>query len=93
MIWARDTLFATLTFPRRHIHFGSIQVMLVLQVNGKPQEIPPGSNVENLIAVLQLNGKRFAIELNGEIVPKSRHAATRLNNGDRLEVVVAVGGG
>lgn len=93
VVWSRDTLFAALTVHRRHIHFGSIQVMLVLQVNGKPQEIPPGSNVENLIAVLQLNGKRFAIELNGEIVPKSRHAATRLNNGDRLEVVVAVGGG
>ena len=67
--------------------------MLVLQVNGTSREFPFGSNVENMIAALQLNGKRFAIELNGEIVPKSRHAATILNNGDKLEVVVAVGGG
>ena len=72
---------------------GNIQAMLVLQINGKPRQLPPGSSVENLIATLQLEGKRFAIELNGEIVPKCRHALTRLNNGDALEVVVAVGGG
>jgi len=67
--------------------------MLQLQINGKPSEMPGESNIEQLVATLQLEGKRFAIELNGEIVPKSRHAATRLNNGDKLEVVVAVGGG
>ena len=67
--------------------------MPVLQINGKPQEVSAGSNVENLIAALQLEGKRFAIELNGEIVPKSRHAATTLKQGDKLEVVIAVGGG
>ncbi len=68
-------------------------IMLVLQVNGTSREIPPGSNVENLITSMQLNGKRYAIELNGEIVPKSAHAATPLNHGDKLEVVIAVGGG
>ena len=67
--------------------------MLELQINGKPQQFPPGSSVENLIATLRLEGKRFAIELNGEIVPRSLHAATSLRNGDKLEVVVAVGGG
>ena len=67
--------------------------MLVLQVNGKPEQLPPGISVAGLIARMQLAGKRFAIELNGEIVPKSRHAVTTLNDGDKLEVVVAVGGG
>ncbi len=67
--------------------------MPVLQVNGKPQKISPGSSVEKLVSALNLEGKRFAIELNGEIVPKSRHAATILNDGDKLEVVIAVGGG
>lgn len=71
----------------------SIQVMLVLQVNGHPQEMPPGSSVAQLVSTLPLAGKRFAIELNGEVVPRGRHAATPLNNGDRLEVVIAVGGG
>ena len=64
-----------------------------LQINGKPEQLPPGSSVAQLITALQLEGKRVAIELNGEIVPKSRHAATALKDGDKLEVVVAVGGG
>lgn len=67
--------------------------MPILQINGKHQQIPSGSNLEKLIVSLQLEGKRFAIELNGEIVPKSRHAATTLHDNDKLEVVVAVGGG
>ncbi|MEP7155460.1 MAG: sulfur carrier protein ThiS [Betaproteobacteria bacterium] len=67
--------------------------MLELQINGKPQQVAPGSNVANLIGTLHLEGKRYAIELNGEIVPKSRHAVTGLNHGDKLEVVIAVGGG
>ena len=67
--------------------------MPILQVNGKPKQIPAGCSVDNLIATLHLEGKRFAIELNGEIVPKGCHAATTLNEGDKLEVVIAVGGG
>lgn len=67
--------------------------MLVLQVNGAPRELPVGSSVESLVSTLELHGRRFAIELNGEIVPKSRHAATALQSGDKLEVVIAVGGG
>lgn len=42
---------------------------------------------------MALAGKRFAIELNGEIVPKSSHTRTHLQDGDKLEVVIAVGGG
>ena len=67
--------------------------MLELHVNGKPQSVATGSNIEQLVASLSLEGKRFAVELNGEIVPKSRHAVTALHDGDTLEVVVAVGGG
>lgn len=67
--------------------------MPLLEVNGKSREVPAGSSVGTLVAGLALEGKRFAIELNGEIVPKSRHADTALAEGDRLEVVIAVGGG
>jgi sulfur carrier protein len=38
-------------------------------------------------------GKKVAVERNGEIVPKSAHGATLVQDGDRLEIVVAVGGG
>ena len=47
----------------------------------------------DLVQALGYAGKRIAIERNGEIVPKSQYAQTRLAAGDRLEIVVAVGGG
>jgi sulfur carrier protein len=49
--------------------------------------------VSDLLASLDTVGKRVAVERNGEIVPRSRHAATALAAGDRVEIVVAVGGG
>ena len=49
--------------------------------------------VAQLIEQLRLAGKRIALERNGEIVPRSRHADQLLADGDKLEIVVAVGGG
>jgi sulfur carrier protein len=49
--------------------------------------------VADLVRELALDGKRVAVERNGEIVPKSAHALTALAAGDRVEVVAAVGGG
>ena len=49
--------------------------------------------VTGLIEQLGYTGKRVAVERNGELVPKSRHATTALAAGDQLEIVVAVGGG
>ena len=54
---------------------------------------PPPATVAELVRALNLEGKRIAVEMNGEIVPKSRYAHTRVAPGDRLEVVAAVGGG
>jgi sulfur carrier protein len=62
-------------------------------VNGEPRELPAGASVAALLAALDTAGKRVAVERNGAIVPKSRHADTLLADGDRLEVVIAVGGG
>jgi sulfur carrier protein len=50
-------------------------------------------NCAELLARLDLASKRVALERNGEIVPRSRFAEQRLAEGDRLEIVVAVGGG
>lgn len=66
---------------------------LSLLVNGEPRALPPGSTVETLLAHMGAAGRRVAVERNGQIVPKSRHASTLLTDGDRLEIVVAVGGG
>jgi sulfur carrier protein len=67
--------------------------MIELSINGQKQRFETGTNIAQLIDAMALTGKRIAIERNGEIVPRSRHAETWLANGDRLEIVVAVGGG
>ena len=46
-----------------------------------------------MLEALDMAGKKIAVERNGEIVPKSAHARTLVADGDRLEIVVAVGGG
>jgi sulfur carrier protein len=62
-------------------------------VNGKPLAVSPATSVAVLLTQLSLAGKRVAVECNGEIVPKSLHATRCLSEGDKLEIVVAVGGG
>ncbi|MDQ8022265.1 MAG: sulfur carrier protein ThiS [Moraxellaceae bacterium] len=67
--------------------------MLHLQVNGEARQAPAGATVAALLEQLSLTGKRVAVERNGDIVPRGLHAVTTLADGDRLEIVVAVGGG
>lgn len=62
-------------------------------VNGTPQPLAEGTTVSQLLEQMALAGKRVAVERNGEIVPRSQHAQSSLADGDRLEIVVAVGGG
>lgn len=67
--------------------------MIDILVNGETRRLAAPATVSALLEQMQLTGKRLAVECNGEIVPKSRHAETPLSPGDRLEIVVAVGGG
>ncbi|MDO5103349.1 MAG: sulfur carrier protein ThiS [Lautropia sp.] len=62
-------------------------------LNGEARQVAEGENLADLIEQLGYTGKRIATERNGEIVPKSQYADTPLAAGDRLEIVVAVGGG
>jgi sulfur carrier protein len=64
-----------------------------LIINGEPQRLAEPMTVAMLLEARSMAGKRVAVERNGEIVPKSRHAETALAAGDRIEIVVAVGGG
>ncbi len=64
-----------------------------LVINGESRTFSAPLTVAGLIEDLGYAGKRVAIERNGEIVPRSRHAELALENGDKLEIVVAVGGG
>ncbi len=62
-------------------------------INGKPATLADGITVAALVQELGLAGQRIAVELNGDILPRSRHAETHITDGDRLEIVHAIGGG
>ena len=67
--------------------------MIRVTVNGAAHRFERPLDVSALLSSLNLAGGKVAVERNGEILPKSAHAATLLADGDRLEIVVAVGGG
>ncbi len=67
--------------------------MIQITVNGTAHRFQQPLELSALLSELKLAGKKIAVERNGEIVPRSVHAQTVLGDGDRLEIVVAVGGG
>jgi sulfur carrier protein len=67
--------------------------VITVSINGATRQLPDSTGVPALIEEMGLTGKRIALERNGEIVPRSLFAAQQLADGDKLEVVVAVGGG
>lgn len=64
-----------------------------IQLNGDNLEVQQGTSITALLEQLELGERRVAVELNLEIVPRSQHAETVLQDGDRVEVVHAIGGG
>jgi len=67
--------------------------MITVSVNGVTRQLPDGASVFHLVSELDLVGKRIAVEVNLDIIPRTAHATTVLKNGDRIEVVHAIGGG
>lgn len=67
--------------------------MLEIFINGSVRQLDQCLTVAALLELEGLSGKRLAVERNGAIVPKSQHAETWVEAGDKLEIVVAVGGG
>ena len=64
-----------------------------ITINGESRSFSVPLTVAALVETLGYTGKRIAVERNGEIVPRGRHAETPLAEADRIEIVVAVGGG
>ncbi|MFP5507491.1 MAG: sulfur carrier protein ThiS [Gammaproteobacteria bacterium] len=62
-------------------------------VNGEPRSVAPGLTAAQLVELLELGGRRLAMEVNREILPRSQYAAHQLRDGDRIEIVQAIGGG
>lgn len=67
--------------------------MIQVTVNGAAHSFEAPLDVGALLERLEMAGRKVAVERNGEIVPRGRHREVLLENGDRLEVVAAVGGG
>jgi sulfur carrier protein len=67
--------------------------VITVIINGETRQFEPALRFDQLVERLGLSGKRIAVERNGEIVPRSQFSTRALEEGDRLEIVVAVGGG
>ena len=78
---------------RKLTRFRTHSEMIQITLNGQPQHFDTPLNVAQLLESMALQGKRIAVERNGEIVPRSQFGEQVLADGDRLEIVVAVGGG
>ena len=61
--------------------------------NGESRVVAEGTSVAGLLEQLEIQPRHVAVEVNLELVPRSRHAEQLLQAGDRLEVVTLVGGG
>jgi len=66
---------------------------MTVYLNGEAQEVPEGLTLAGLLEWLKLPADRVAVERNMAIVPRDRWTETRMETGDRLEVVHFVGGG
>jgi sulfur carrier protein len=71
----------------------SEEAALSLQVNGEPRACPAGLSLEQALEALGYRPRLVVVELNGEILPRSRWASHRVVETDVLEVVTIVGGG
>ena len=64
-----------------------------LQLNGELREFPAPLTLADLLEAAGLGERRVAVEVNQAIVPRGRHAETLLADGDRVEIIQAIGGG
>ncbi|KFN43556.1 sulfur carrier protein ThiS [Arenimonas oryziterrae] len=64
-----------------------------IQLNGESRELPEAATVAAMLVHLGYGTRRVAVEVNREVVPKSRHGEQVLVEGDRVEIIQAIGGG
>jgi sulfur carrier protein len=64
-----------------------------IYINGEARQVTPGISVAQLLASLNCVGRRVAVEVNHDIVPRSVHETRVVNPGDKVEIVHAIGGG
>ena len=67
--------------------------LMEILLNGASHALPGACSVAQLLQQAGLGERRVAVEVNGAIVPRSAHATHALHEGDRVEIVHALGGG
>jgi len=66
---------------------------MTVTVNGKPMELPEGLSIDDLLSKLKIRREFTAVALNREVIQRARYAETKLQDGDKLEIVHPMGGG
>ncbi|HKX15978.1 MAG TPA: sulfur carrier protein ThiS [Propionibacteriaceae bacterium] len=68
---------------------------MIIHVNGQPREVVPPIRLSDVLDLLEgaTTPRGVAVAVNGEVIPRSRHAGTELTEGARVEIVKAVQGG
>lgn len=64
-----------------------------IRLNGDDHSLSAPSTLADLVTQLELGERRYAIEVNDELIPRGEHAEFQLSDGDRVEIVQAIGGG
>ena len=62
-------------------------------LNNKPEKIFDGSTIKELLEIKNIKDKYYAVEINKRIIPKSDHETHVIKDGDRIEIITAIGGG
>ncbi len=62
-------------------------------LNGEQRALADAQTIAGLLAAAGLDGRKIAVEVNGEVVPRGRHPIRMLADGDRVEIIQAIGGG
>ena len=66
---------------------------MIITINGESRDVPDNCNALNLIELLEMQNDRIAMEVNMEIVPRSTYPEFTFSEGDKVEIVRAIGGG
>lgn len=69
-----------------------MQIMNIT-LNGNPETVSEQITLDELTGQMDLSGKRYAVEVNEQLIPRSQHAEYKLQEADKVEIVQAIGGG
>jgi len=70
-----------------------LRIMIVIELNGESRSVAKDHSVHDLINALSLTNQALAIAVNREVVPRAQWATHRFSDGDKVDVVRAIGGG